>query len=83
MAPATPSTGSSLRNGRGNGRSQNAAKFGFTFPLSHEPWHMEVAGARGSRGGPPVVQNASGIGEHLTVPVAERAGSVCLPWHKH
>jgi len=43
---------------------QNAGKFGFSFPLSNEPWHMEVAGARGRPSGasPP---SASGIGRPL------------------
>lgn len=26
---------------------QNASKFGLSFPLSHENWHVELAGARG------------------------------------
>jgi len=28
---------------------QNAEKFGLAFPLSNEPWHVELAGARGGK----------------------------------
>lgn len=27
---------------------QNAAAYGLTFPMSHEPWHIEPIGARGA-----------------------------------
>lgn len=37
----------------------NAGNFGLTFPLSHEPWHMELAGARG--GGSPTPAPAGGV----------------------
>ena len=57
---------------------KNAAKFGFAFPLAHEPWHMEVAGARGGGGGPPVRQNASGIGVPLDS-TGGGAGGVGVP----
>lgn len=29
----------------------NAANYGLAFPLSNEPWHVELAGARGGGGG--------------------------------
>jgi hypothetical protein len=28
----------------------NAAAYGLTFPMQHEPWHVELAGARGAPG---------------------------------
>ncbi len=28
----------------------NAGKFGLTFPMGHEPWHIEPIGARGGKG---------------------------------
>jgi hypothetical protein len=30
---------------------ENAGRFGLTFPLGNEPWHIEAAGARGGGGG--------------------------------
>jgi hypothetical protein len=30
----------------------NAAKYGLTFPMSYEPWHVEPIGARSGRAGP-------------------------------
>jgi len=45
----------------------NAGQFGLAFPLSHEPWHVEYAGARGgnvtvsTQSAPPtVIQTADG-----------------------
>src|SRR5262245_28248543 len=29
---------------------QNAARYGLTFPMSYEPWHIEPVGARGGAG---------------------------------
>jgi hypothetical protein len=33
---------------------ENAVKYGLAFPMSHEPWHVELAGARGAGGGTPL-----------------------------
>ena len=45
---------------------ENAGKFGLHFPMSHEPWHIEMVGGRegkpvmvASTGGPPVAGNTS------------------------
>lgn len=37
---------------------QNAAKYGLAFPMSYEPWHIELAGARGQKGAPVAVASA-------------------------
>lgn len=31
---------------------QNASRFGLAFPMAHEPWHIELAGARGQQSSP-------------------------------
>ncbi len=44
----------------------NAARYGLAFPMKHEPWHVELAGARGQQAAP--VQTAQ-----AAPPVAERS----------
>jgi hypothetical protein len=39
---------------------QNAAKYGLTFPMSYEPWHVELAGARGQKAAAPVAVASAG-----------------------
>jgi hypothetical protein len=53
----------------------NAGNFGATFPLGNEPWHMELAGARG--GGTPV-QAPAGI-SLASNPVAAMASPAAVP----
>lgn len=39
----------------------NAGQFGLTFPLGNEPWHVEVAGARGKGGAANVPVSPTGV----------------------
>ncbi|KAB0678049.1 M15 family metallopeptidase [Aureimonas leprariae] len=38
---------------------QNAGAYGLSFPMSYEPWHVELAGARGGKGAPSTVSTPS------------------------
>lgn len=44
----------------------NAAKFGLTFPMDHEPWHIEPVGVRGSKQAyttpPDTTESNAGVG---------------------
>lgn len=40
---------------------QNAGAYGLTFPMAHEPWHIELAGGRSGGGQPQVTQTAENV----------------------
>lgn len=48
---------------------QNAAKFGLAFPMSHEPWHVELPNAKALRG-----KKAGGGHSHSHGAPAKRSG---------
>lgn len=53
----------------------NAAQYGLTFPMGHEPWHIEPAGAR-QRG--PTVEKAAAMARSMA-PTKENAAAIGLP----
>ena len=50
----------------------NAGKYGLRFPMGHEPWHIEAAGARGG-GGSTVVPSGSGVSARASMPSYDEA----------
>ncbi len=46
----------------------NAAKYGLAFPMSWEPWHIELAGARGKKPDPALVASAPPSQSALPLP---------------
>jgi hypothetical protein len=44
---------------------ENAARYGLAFPLSHEPWHIELASARGGGGAGGSTSNSPPTGNAL------------------
>lgn len=51
----------------------NAGKYGLNFPMSYEPWHIELTGARGKR--PDVSLVASAPPSQSALPLPDSAGS--------
>lgn len=54
----------------------NAAKYGLAFPMGHEPWHIELAGARG---GPMAAPPGPGAGPGSEEYPGNRAPAVQAP----
>lgn len=55
---------------------ENASRFGGSFPLGHEPWHMEIAGSRGGGGG---VAPTTGLTLNTSSPPAAAPSSGFIP----
>jgi hypothetical protein len=54
----------------------NASKYGLTFPMSWEPWHIELVGARGGKAGQPAAAPAAAQpGPTIAAAAAMNAGA--------